>query len=273
AGQTLSLMFDGDALPETVDPTATIGTTNGNGARAPQLRYTYALPSGFSVAGSLENPETEGLNNKTGGFTNSTLNSGGFGGATLVPDVIVRARLDQGWGHVSAAGIYRNQDVIAVGVPRIHENAFGGQASGHLNVFGKDTLRAEVIGGAGLGSYVSDALSGFGNMGAINTNFNTGQSSTVKVFGGNIGYTHFWTMALRSTVDVGYDQFTDSKGILGEAIFDSTDRAHADALANLVWSPVPQVDLGIEYLFVQRRTNGNGSGQENRITAETVFKF
>ena len=60
------------------------------------------------------------------------------------------------------------------------------------------------------------------------------------------------------------------------------NESHLSAVANLIWSPVPKVDLGVEYIWyhVTYLTNaagvvggpGNG-GTDNRITVESIFHF
>ncbi len=268
AGQALSLFFDGDALPETVDPTVTVGTNNGNFDRSPQIRYTYAAPGGVSLAVSVENPETAGVDNAIGNFNNTALNAQGTGGSDIVPDVIVRGRIDQAWGHLSAAGLYRNLDVISQGTPHLNANGYAGQLSGHLNTFGKDTLRAEIIGGNGIGNYLSDnsAFSG------VQTNFGTGLIRTQLAWGGNVGYTHYWTGNLRSTLDAGYSHFSFDSGI-DPAQAGNTEKQHWEGAGNLIWSPVPQVDVGLEYIYARRIVWSGASGYESRIEGEWIFKF
>lgn len=59
--------------------------------------------------------------------------SGGAASWSCRPDFIVRARLDQAWGHVGLAGLVRDQDVYSVGGPRVGDTGWGFMASGHLN--------------------------------------------------------------------------------------------------------------------------------------------
>lgn len=303
AGQMTSLWFDGDAMPETVDPSPTTGTMNILSNRQVQLRYTYAGANGFSFAVDMENPETEGYSNTafqpsipgfsqaaaglgaySNGFTTESLN-----GVDHIPDFLMRARLDQSWGHIALTAVYRDLAIeappnyaagatVATAVPRIQQNGYGGQLSGHLNTFGKDTAKGIVMVGRGIGHYDSDFI----NVGGLDvSNIASGATlvgvaSSVSV---NATYTHWWTDAVRSTANFGYARlYSDTSVITSAAALNGLDKYHLEAVANLIWSPVPQVDVGIEYDWAKRVTNStNGAfgnfGYENRIESMMAFKF
>lgn len=275
-GQALSLWFDGDAVGETVDPTTSVGISNGLTNRQPQVRYTYAGAGGFSLAGSMEQPNVEGIDN--GG---ATINASSVAAsAQRYPDFIVKARLDQAWGHVALAGLVKDQDVVEAGVPRYSEVGWGINLTGHLNTFGKDTLRGGGQVGQGLGHYLSD----FSSVAGIETNTLVAGTSAVDnptSYGVNASYTHWWTDQLRSTAMGGYSHLNVDTSILtNAAVQNATDKDHFGATINLIWSPVPQVDLGIEYDHIVRITAapnpaaGVGDrGNLNRIEGMTVFKF
>ena len=53
---------------------------------------------------------------------------------------------------------------------------------------------------------------------------------------------------------------------------DSLDRTLYTA-ANLVWSPYELVDMGIEWLWGERKDKNNDDGDDNRVMASTKFKF
>lgn len=297
-GQALSLFFDGDALGETVDPTASVGTNNGLTNRQPQIRYTYAGPGGISVAGSVEQPDVEGIDNSIGGFTASSSTFGALGTAPTTttnagfaqrsPDFVVRGRWDQAWGHISAAGLVRDMQVItagAGGLPRYSRVGWGGQLSGHLNTFGKDTLRGEALVGQALGHYLSDMGLAAGletNSGGVGPAGSTSAVAAPVSYGVNASYTHWWTTQLRSTVMGGYSKVNvnTSSIITAAAIQNGLDKMHIGETVNLIWSPVPQVDLGIEYDHITRVVAGpnvaagvSSRGNLNRVEAMTVFKF
>jgi Porin subfamily len=288
-GQTLSLWFDGDAIGETVDPTASVGTMNGLTNRQGTVRYTYVAGGGLSFAGAVEQPNVEGIDNagmSTAITASGTPTPGGANTfAQKYPDFVVKGRWDQAWGHIALAGVLRNQEVQSVGVPNYNDSpGWGGYLSGHLNTFGKDTLRAGGMIGQALGHFLSD----MGSSAGIETNTATAgvdQLNNTAVtkplgYGVNASYTHWWTDQLRSTVMGGYSHVNvnTTSIITLAAAQNGIDKTHIAQTVNLIWSPVPQVDLGIEYTHYTRMVAGpfentQSRGNMNRIEAMTVFKF
>ena len=302
AGQMTSLWFDGDAMPETVDPSPTAGTMNILSNRDVQLRYTYAGANGFSLAATIENPEAEGYSNTA--FQPTVPGFAGFGAATNsftteslngvdhVPDFLARARLDQAWGHIAATALFRDMQITAPSqvlaggtaatsvVPRVQGYGYGGQLSGHLNTFGKDTLKTIFMGGQGIGHYDSDFI----NIGGLDVGSIAGTTTTAVAvpwsWSNNTSYTHWWTSQLRSTADFGYARlFSATNIITSAAALNGLDKYHLEAVGNLIWSPVPQVDVGVEFDWAYRKTNASiaggagNSGYENRIESMMAFKF
>jgi len=277
AGQWLSLWADTDAVPEVVDATGFIGAMDGLTNRNPQFRYTLAAPGGLSVAVSLEDPEAEGVSNAGLGLVgagafDTTSSTPPLGGIDRVPDVIARLRIDQGWGHAALSAVYRDQKIVAPTAARINKNSWGVEASGHLNTFGKDTLKGVFMAGQGLGRYMSDMR----NVASLQVGpgINSSNAHEPFAYGGNVSYTHFWTGSLRSSANVGYSRVRNEDALItSAAVRAGLDKWHVGGRANLIWSPVPQVDLGVEY-FVARRTVESGiHGNLQRALVESVFKF
>jgi hypothetical protein len=279
AGQAASLWADNDALPETVDPTPTVGVMNGSSQRQPQFRYTFAMANGISVAGSIENPEAEGVAQAGGAFTTSSIS-----GFDRVPDFVVRGRIDQAWGHAALTGLFRDEALRGTPAAQggisvhAHEEGYGLEASGHVNTIGKDAFKFMAIIGKGLGHYITD-LGASGGLQLSSTAVASPEAGLAKQYSANISYTHWWTGMLRSTVNLGYLHNKNDTGIItAAAVQNGLEKRHVDALANLIWSPVPQVDLGVEYIYekrnVQAANGATGStGTGHRIEIESVFKF
>ena len=277
-GQTLSLFYDGDAQGETVDPTATVGIMNGLTNRHPQIRYTYVAGGGLSAAVSAEQPVWEVQDNGTalgagvGGVQTTASSATGW---SRYPDGIARVRLDQAWGHVALTGAVRDQSVKQAGA-RLGGAGYGVELTGHLNTIGKDALKAQALWGKAIGHYLSD----MGALAGLEANSAAGFSNKKpQAYGFYAAYTHWWTNELRSSLSGGYSHLdVDTSIITSAAAQNARDKLHVGGVVNLIWSPVPQVDIGLEYIYVHRVTaapNGavGSSGQLNRIEAETVFKF
>src|SRR5712664_3123699 len=141
-GQTNGTFVDNDADPELLDAG---GVTGSQGrARLPQIRYTYALPYGMSVAVAVENPDADfagpfgGFQTDTNGIptasncaalaqaaalaggggttasatniTNLCSGSAAFfnAGQNLAPDFVIRTRIEQPWGHLQFGALVRD---------------------------------------------------------------------------------------------------------------------------------------------------------------------
>jgi hypothetical protein len=84
-----------------------------------------------------------------------------------------------------------------------------------------------------------------------------------------------WTNTLRSSVDVGRDVAFGTPelrnaAITPLAIANGFNRSEWSGALNIIWSPIPPIDTGFEYIYGSRQTpvrNGATSnfGHENRI--------
>jgi hypothetical protein len=359
AGMNGTLLSDDDAAPDTMgEPLALAGQLGGI---QPGVRYTWKGPNGFSLAGSLEQNFTGGVaSGFVGNFPNqlfspgtnailaggglasdgwgpdAPFNTGTLGGRTTWPDLILKARWDQPWGHVAGAFLLHQLSSACAEVqcvptydtnlpgptgstdalPNYTKLGWGFNFTGHLNTWGKDTLKGGVFFGKGLDHYMGDYG---GNQGMeIGTGpacgaapVNGGAASVwcgayiPFSWGLYAAYQHFWTDQLRSTVGVGYSHVnnnvnyqTMAPGLSGALAFpfpspicagcssfvsaNVDNESHLSAVANLIWSPVPKVDLGIEYVWyrVTYLTNDAGvvggsgnAGTDNRIVVESIFHF
>jgi hypothetical protein len=155
AGQTFTLWFDADAYAEILDGGGDVGGVQGQSLRAPQIRYTYAGPSGMSLALSIENPDVtifQNVNNAAVANAQSTTTTFS-NGIDRVPDVVAAARWDQAFGHVRLAGLYRNLRIVNANGTRVDKQGYGVDFSGHLNTFGKDRLGLNAVFGKGVGQF------------------------------------------------------------------------------------------------------------------------
>jgi hypothetical protein len=267
AGQWVSLFSDTDAIIESVDPTGFIGNMDGLDNRSPQFRYTFAAPGGFSAAVDIENPEAEGITQAGTPFTTSSI-----GGVDRYPDFLARVRLDQAWGHIALAGMWREMKIEANAIPRETKASYAASLSGHLNTFGKDALKWTFAAGKAAGHYMTTLGR---SSGADGLQFNTATGAVDAPFAvtASLGYTHWWTGALRSSVQAGYGHNNDSIGVLTATGAAAADKRQTGGRVNLIWSPVPQVDLGAEYIYARRVVATGNSGNLHRFEVESVFKF
>jgi len=93
----------------------------------------------------------------------------------------------------------------------------------------------------------------------------------VTEMGAQVGYQHFWADNLRSSIIGGFDGFDVSEKILGAT--SSINKELITGHANLIWSPVSFVDIGIEYVWGQRTAVTNQHATLNALINKIGVKF
>lgn len=248
-GQTWSNFQDVAALPETV--TFLAPAEGAVFVRQPQVRYTSGA---FSV--SAENPET-------------TINPFGTTGRVSadddrVPDLTARFTQKYDWGHFTVAALARQLRYDNNGASD-SASSYGISIAGKF-LFGEDDLRFMLTTGKGIGRYLgintlNDAVY---DSAAIDAGL-----ETIDETGGFIAYRHVWAPGWRSTLmysGLYGDNNTDDTGLEVTRNVDSW-------LANLIYSPVPQFDLGVEYAHATRELENGLEGSMDRLQFMAKYSF
>ncbi len=252
-GQAWSTFQDVEALPDNLD---FIGPTEGTVfIRQPLIRYTYG-PIEFA----LEQPETTITPFLGGGGSPVTP------GDERLPDFVARYTFRGDWGHVKIAGLGReirgeNVGSFPTGSAVIY--GYGGSVSGKIKVGARDDFRFMATAGEGIGRYVGvniidDAVDD--NMGDLE---GRGLAS------GFASYRHFWTDKWRSNVTLGYFQASDDTEFTGVAETKNVRSIHA----NLIWTPVPKLDIGVEGIFASRVIESDARGDLTRFMFSTKYNL
>src|SRR5438552_10750760 len=185
-GQTQGTFVDNDADPELLDAGGTTGSTGR--ARLPQIRYTYPLPYGMSVAVAGENPsadfsgpfgafatDTNGIptasncaaltqtalttttTNAATNITNACLGNPAFFNAAqnIAPDFVARWRIEQPWGHLQIGAAVRDLTLNDGEYLSKSWIGYGGALSGNFFTWGKDNLTWGFAAGEGIGQMIS----------------------------------------------------------------------------------------------------------------------
>ncbi|KPK63290.1 MAG: hypothetical protein AMS21_06775 [Gemmatimonas sp. SG8_38_2] len=223
--------------------------------RQPQLRFTTG-PWQFA----LENPET-------------TLEPFGGGArrieeAAVIPDLIARYNLAGEWGTIGVAGMlrqlkneYRSADGDTVDAK--YTMGYGVTAGGRIKVGRRDDLRFEASGGSGLGRYAGFGLS---NAAVINAER---EPEAIPSMLGFVGYRHFWTDRLRSNVNVSGIYIDNSTDLTG----DEVNRAAFSFSLNLIYSPMPELDFGVELMRGVRELENGAKGKFDRVQFSGIYRF
>ena len=220
------------------------------------------------------------------------------------PDLNLVFGANQPWGHVRLNAIAQQLELQDGALVSKSYIGYGGGFSGNVRPgwFGweKDGFGFEAFAGSGLGRY-SDGTVGGGaealvtNFGAApGTDFNKCgygsvaggaaavtpicelfiRAGTVTQYGGQVNYAHYWLPNLRSTITYGFQGSDVPADLIGAAQADLVvNRSLWAAGANLIWSPVAFIDIGLEYWFAQRETVGHMRGDENVLESEFKVNF
>jgi hypothetical protein len=241
--------MDPEGLPELLDFK---GPNGQSFVRQAQFRYTHQLAPGLALAAALENPEAD------------VTVAGELEREDSVPDAAFHVRWEPDWGHLQASGLLRRISVRADGLDE-DETGWGAALSGKMQLAGKNSATFQINVGDGIGRYIAD-LAGIGADAAITP---AGDAiETLEVIAGYLGYQHWWSDTLRSNLVYSHVE-VDVENFQAGSTLETTQYA----AANLIWSPVAQTNVGIEYLY-GRRENANGEdGSANRLQISSQFLF
>ena len=300
-GQANSNFNDSDAGLETLDFGGLIG---GSGpARTPQLRYTTPL-AGWGLPGALsfsaEQPETEiwapglGVFGANASGTTGTI-PGGVGNPlkNSAPDLVAAWYIPQPWGHVDFAAVVRPalrvESAFGAGIDKTYVGYglnFSGDVKPRWFGWNNDYFVWGFVVGEAMGRYLyAGGGSSTGLVSNITAATLTAGTTIVKPtrgFSGRLGYQHRWTPQLRSNAGVGYWRL-DVPGLNG-VVCPAASRGAATGgcnqneelamgVANLIWSPVSFVDIGLEYLYGRRETTSGAHGDEHVIESRFRIRF
>lgn len=245
------------ALPESTD---FVGATEGTVfVREPLIRYSAPLGGGATLHVALENPESGTATLGTPALVEN--------GDDRLPDAVARLAYAGSLGELSLAGLVREVRVEAAGVAD-HRLGWGVSAGGKLFLAAdkRSDVRFMATYGRNIGRYVGlnfapDAVlvpgSGladvtvFAALGAARVEI--AQDVRVNLIG---SYQH-----------VGYADTLSPVALAG------FNRSAWSAAANLFWSPVPQVDVGIELRHGERRLVSGAAGQLDRVELAVKYGF
>ncbi|HJU39719.1 MAG TPA: DcaP family trimeric outer membrane transporter, partial [Tahibacter sp.] len=252
AGQTWSVMMDTAALPDAVD---FIGPTDGViFVRQPQIRYT---DGNFMVA--LEDPQTTIIPRGGGAAASSDRGA--------VPDLTARYNWKGTWGHFGVAALLRNLRVdrqAAGTTPAIKDSQFGGALSigGKWNLGESNDIRYQLTGGAisryiGLGVTSDSVLDDANELEAIDG------------WAGYVSWRHVFTKKLRGNVMYARSTYDNPIAYTGTAVTKSSQSWRV----NLFYSPLPKVDVGVEYMVGKRELESGADGEIDRLQFTAKYSF
>ena len=163
--------------------------------------------------------------------------------------------------------------------------------------WGKDNLTWRAILGEGIGNYISNsggavatnfggALGGAGTCGTCNGTDNRSWFTTNRALydanvsgtpitnrSAGVGYQHWWTTQLRSTADISWNHSDISTYYVQASGRTANNKELTLAHANLIWSPVAFLDLGVEGAWGHRVNIANQKGDAWTLQTSMKFRF
>ena len=252
-GQDFTTFRNSEASPESVDA---LGPTDGlilN--RYPQVRYSTER---WQIA--LEEPETALIANRGGTEHSAT-------GDSLFPDLVVKQVFKPSFGSFSFAGLLRQLKADNHVLPPVNANGtdmgYAVSLAGKIPLMGKDDLRFTISGGTGAGRYLGSNTVDDASVSS------TGRIEAIPVANGYIAYRHPWSDQLRSTITV--------SGLLADndalQTGSNATRSVLTYRANLLYSPIPPIHLGIEALYGERQNERGDKGSLSRLQFAAKYVF
>lgn len=275
-GQDWTAFMDLSSYPETMDfegPNAEIFS------RTPQIRWSESVGGGWSYQVGLDLPEIN-IQGITG--VGPALGEA----SDQVPDLVGHIRVDQAWGHIQLSGMLReiavDIEIATVGtgfanLPNRDDSEIGWAAAlftqfnDPLGLHPNDVLTGVFSIGRGNKYVIDTGLNAQGIDGAIDTN--TGELELTELSSLLAWYRHWWSDTVRSTIVYGLVKVTDQADVSDTFNDGAMFKRSQYAVANLVWSPVPRVNLGVELQYGENKRLGGAGGELFQVQASGFWLF
>jgi hypothetical protein len=258
-GQQNSNFLDLDAIGETVD----YGTILAGSFRHGVVKYTFKINKKLHFALAAEQPATDYTNN-AGALTNAH-------SASRYPDITGNLKYEDSWGHVALKGVWRHlklKNYSINPVQSIQRTAWGLGVAAKYFIYHKTNIFAQTNFGNGIGRFIiiCNGQSAFYDQ-------STSRFDLQKAMDGILGLEHYWSESFRSNFIYAHTFISVSRftPILTGAT--RVTKSIDQYVLNLIFSPIPSLDLGMEYGYAKRKTFDQKQGTANRITLGMLYKF
>jgi hypothetical protein len=248
AGQNWSTFVDSDVFPNQLEYWGPNGLV---WYRNVQFRW-MPLQGNNEVWVALERPGASG----DGGAFADRIEIQNIIARFPVPDLAAHYKTSHGWGHVQLAGVLRRIDWDDVLNDPFQLSGHGtgwGVSLGGVYKIKKDAIRAQATYGSGIENYMNDAPVDIGAKANLNNRVTPVVGETLPVFGMSAFYDRTWSEKFTSAAGYSRLDIDNSNAQLPVAF-----KNGQYALANLLYYPVPDVMMGVEYQWADRKNNSDG---------------
>ena len=254
AGQTWSTFMDYENIPEDLDFEGINGRIL---VRQPQIRYFPTIGQNLHLLASIEDPNPQ----ITGGT-----------GISQIPDLVISIR--RTWFNiweVKTALLLRQIDGTCDCLDGQRDSTVGWgltfSGKTELSLWDKrDNVMFQINYGSGYGRYVND-LANIGGQDAV-FNEQTGELSPLPVLSWYAVMQKWWGPTFRSNFNLGYVDIHNLNFQEPDA-YNKTYRMSA----NIIWSPTPRVDLGVETLYGKRQNKNGESANAGQLQVSGTYRY
>ena len=251
-GQTWSGFTDEEAWPNITDFD---GPATGAWVRNPQVAYFIRPNNNQDILFSIELPSTDYSRYL---FVDSTLLTAN----QSIPDLISHYELRWPRGHFQAGVVYRSLKYKNTNDEIKFTPGWGINLSGSQIVGKSDKLVYQGLVGAGVSRYlVSFGGSGWDAIPDLNGNLVAN-----PVWGGYVGFQHYWTPKVSSTLVYGYAEIFNELKIPSDHLF-----VGSYISGNVYWNVVGPLNFAMEVIYGNRRDEFDKFGED--IRAQFVFEY
>ena len=179
----------------------------------------------------------------------------------LMPDLTARWLSKGDWGHFSLAGLVRQ--LKHEGVSSSSDTGYALSVSGRYHLGANDDIRYMVSGGRGLGRYLGLALGPDAMVAA------DGSLEALDGYGGFVAWRHVFSSRLRGNLFYSHAWFDNDIALTGPGVTESSRSIHA----NLIWTLLPKVEVGAEYIHGTRALESGAEGDLDRLHMHVKYSF
>ena len=257
-GQTWSNFNAVEYFPETVDASLSVG---GSLTRVPQVKYSYAVDKNMNLAFSLEDSKAETVT--TSGTQNFTTDANA---KLKFPSAVGRLNYKFENGSALSGRLFLTQKATN------HEGnddflAWGAALGGKYQLVENTLLRFDY--NHIKGDTKNVLWSNYAYVFDVNGEMKPNEFDVVT-----LGLTQKITPKIRSTLGLGYMRANTDNHFADLVRNDLTqNKALTEGWINLFYNPVKPINLGIEYMYGERKTFTDQKGIDNRVNFTAIYDF
>ena len=257
-GQTWSNFNAVEYFPETVDASLSVG---GSLTRVPQVKYSYAVDKNMNLAFSLEDSKAETVT--TSGTQNFTTDANA---KLKFPSAVGRLNYKFENGSALSGRLFLTQKATN------HEGnddflAWGAALGGKYQVAENTLLRFDY--NHIKGDTKNVLWSNYAYVFDVNGEMKPNEFDVVT-----LGLTQKITPKIRSTLGLGYMRANTDNHFADLVRNDLTQNKELkEGWINLFYNPVKPINLGIEYMYGERKTFTDQKGIDNRVNFTAIYDF